>query len=251
MGVNADSVLDDSAHVQQPSISVSRPCSCPPLSRCRGKVQACRGICKDNSFPSFRLAGLEEQYSQDCVTGRISFSFFQQLQNQYCGFAYCFRYCCRADKSLSSPHAWKQRPASENITSVRASRLAVFPNRKSPIVSPKEWWTDSLVAPVFRFLLTKKLYENMGLHIQLDKSNSTCVDFGFGCLVFSEMSIFLSLPGGIYEFLLLSKTLHGTLVTGSVTLFVIWKTFRRSHPRFHVNQQETATRAPVDLTLHI
>ena len=83
MGVNADSVLDDSAHVQQPSISVSRPCSCPPLSRCRGKVQACRGICKDNSFPSFRLAGLEE-HCQDCVAGRISFSFFQQLQNQYC-----------------------------------------------------------------------------------------------------------------------------------------------------------------------
>ena len=83
----AFNMFDDSAHVQQPTISVSRPCSCPPLSRCRGKVQACRGICKDNSFPSFRLAGLEEQYCQDCVTGRISFSLFQQLQNQYCAFA--------------------------------------------------------------------------------------------------------------------------------------------------------------------
>ena len=41
----AFNMFDDSAHVEQPTISVSRPCSCPPLSRCRGKVQACRGIC--------------------------------------------------------------------------------------------------------------------------------------------------------------------------------------------------------------
>ena len=59
-------------------------------SRCKGKVQTCRGICKDSSFRSFRLAGLEEQYCQDCVTGRISFTWFQQLQNQYRVFAHQF-----------------------------------------------------------------------------------------------------------------------------------------------------------------
>ena len=52
-----------------------------------GKVQVCSGICMDNSFPSFWLAGLEEQYCEDCVTERVSSPLFQQLQNQYCGFA--------------------------------------------------------------------------------------------------------------------------------------------------------------------
>ena len=33
----AFNMFDDSARVQQPTISVSHTCSCPPLSRCRGQ----------------------------------------------------------------------------------------------------------------------------------------------------------------------------------------------------------------------
>ena len=136
-------------------------------------------------------------------------------------FRKSFRYCCRADKSLSSPHAWKQRAASENITSVRASRLAVFPNRESPIFSPKEWWTYSyLVAPVFRFLLRKswmlwvdcwQFYSHQRVQVSnrdQKKHLKTWVSISsltnpvqpawilvlVDCLVFSEISIVLSLP---------------------------------------------------------
>ena len=50
---------------------------------------------------------------------------------------------------------------------------------------------------------TKKLFENMGLHIQLDKSSSTCVDFGFG---FGRLSCFFgdlnsSVPSRIWYLL--------------------------------------------------
>ena len=98
----AFNMFDDSAHVQQPTIPVSRPCSCPPLSRCRGKVQGCRGICKDNnSFFFFSSCG-----SWRTVLSRLrnwtNFLFLASATSKpVLWFRKSFRYCCRADKSLS------------------------------------------------------------------------------------------------------------------------------------------------------
>ena len=97
----------------------------------------------------------------------------------------------------------------------------------------------------------------MGLHIQLDKSSSTCVDFGFGRLSGFFRDLNFSVPSRIW-YLLVSLAIQnlernlGDRISYSIREHL--KNLQKIPSDFtwiSRKHQETATRAPVDLTLHI